>query len=61
MRTSIVTEDRLMEDALKATGLGVKKEVVATGFETPIRLKKPVKTRNPEGSLCRAGGVAEMG
>lgn len=40
MRTNIVIDDSLMEDALKLTGLKTKKEAVELGLKMLIRLKK---------------------
>jgi len=40
MRTNIEIDDRLRADALKATGLQTKKEVVEIGLNALIILKK---------------------
>lgn len=40
MRTNIVIDDQLMDEALKATGLSTKKEAVGMGLKTLIRLNK---------------------
>ena len=39
MRTNIEIDDKLMSDALKATGLKIKKEAVKLGYMTLIKLK----------------------
>lgn len=51
MRTNIVIDDRLMADALKATGLTTKKEVVELGLKTLIKLKQQEKIKAFKGSL----------
>lgn len=38
MRTTIVIDDKLMADALRATGLKTKREVVELGLRTLLRL-----------------------
>ena len=51
MRTNIVIDDELMEEALSATGLSTKKEAVELGLKTLIRLKRQEKIRNFRGKL----------
>lgn len=52
MRTNIVIDDRLMDDALKATGLETKKEVVALALETLVRLKRQAEIKRFRGKLA---------
>ena len=40
MRTNIVIDNALMQEALQATGLKTKKEAVELGLKTLIRLKR---------------------
>ena len=40
MRTNIVIDDKLMNDALKATGLETKKEAVEEGLKLLIQRNK---------------------
>ena len=40
MRTNIVIDDELMENALKATGLATKKDVVEQGLRLIIKRQK---------------------
>ena len=42
MRTNIVIDDKLMEEALKFTGAKSKKEAVEIGLKTIVRLKKQI-------------------
>jgi Arc/MetJ family transcription regulator len=60
MRTNIVIDDKLMDDALKATGLTTKKEAVELGLKTLIRLKKQERIRKFRGKLSWEGDLAAM-
>jgi len=60
MRTNIVIDDKLMNDALKATGLATKKEAVEMGLKTLIRLKKQEKIRKFKGKLTWEGDLSRM-
>lgn len=60
MRTNIVIDDKLMNDALKLTGLRTKKEVVEFGLQTLIRLKKQESIRRYRGKLPWEGDLAEL-
>jgi len=60
MRTNIIIDDKLMDDALKATGLSTKKEAVELGLKTLIRLKKQEKIRKFRGKLTWEGDFSEM-
>ena len=52
MRTNIDIDDKLMADALKATGLKTKKEAVELGLKTLIKLKNKKKSSDLEGNWC---------
>jgi len=60
MRTNIEIDDRLMADALKATGLQTKKEVVEIGLKALIRLKKQSSIRALRGKLKWEGELDKM-
>lgn len=60
MRTYIEIDEKLMTEALKATGLKTKKEVVEEGLKTLIKLKKQAEIRNLRGGLSWEGGLEEM-
>jgi Arc/MetJ family transcription regulator len=60
MRTNIVIDDRLMADALKASGLNTKKEAVEEGLKLLIRRNKQQKTRKLRGKLKWEGNLDEM-
>lgn len=60
MRTNIVIDDKLMEDALRATGLKTKREAVELGLRTLIRLKRQGAIRDFRGKLQWEGDLEEM-
>ena len=60
MRTNIEIDDKLMADALKATGLRTKKEVVELGLKTLIKLKKQERIKRFKGKLEWTGNLDEM-
>lgn len=60
MRTNIVIDDRLMAEALKATGARTKKEAVELGLKTLIRLKRQERIRGYRGKLRWAGDLEKM-
>jgi Arc/MetJ family transcription regulator len=57
MRTSVVIDDRLMKDVLKATGLNTRKEAVELGLQTLIRLKRQADIRKFRGKLVWEGSL----
>ncbi len=60
MRTNIVIDDKLMADALKATGLTTKKEAVELGLKTLIRQNKQQNLRKLRGKLKWEGDLDKM-
>ena len=50
MRTNIVIDDELMNEALKSTGLKTKREVVELGFKTLVRLKNRNRSKRSKES-----------
>ena len=60
MRTNIVIDDKLMEEALKATGLSTKKEAVEQGLQLLIRRNKQQAIRKLRGKLQWEGDLDEM-
>ena len=61
MRTNIIIDDKLMEDALNATGFKTKKDVVELGLKTLIRLKEQERIKSLHGKLRWSGDLDEMG
>ena len=60
MRTNIVIDDKLMADALKATGLNTKKEAVEEGLKLLVARKKQQAIRALRGKLHWEGDLNEM-
>ncbi|MBW7862429.1 MAG: type II toxin-antitoxin system VapB family antitoxin [Rhodocyclaceae bacterium] len=60
MRTNIVIDDDLMDEALKATGLKTKKEAVELGLKTLIKLKNQAAIKRFRGKLNWEGDLAEL-
>jgi Arc/MetJ family transcription regulator len=51
MRTNIVINDRLMDEALKLTGVKSKREVVELALKTLIQLKQQTQIKAYRGKL----------
>jgi Arc/MetJ family transcription regulator len=60
MRTNIVINDVLMNEAILLTGIKTKKEVVELGLKTLIRLKNQEKIRAYRGKLVWEGDLESM-
>ncbi len=60
MRTNIVIDDKLMNDALKASGLRTKKEAVEQGLQLLIRRNRQQAIRKLRGKLKWEGDLDEM-
>ena len=60
MRTNIVIDDKLMNDALKATGFKTKKEAVEEGLKLLIKKNKQREIRKLRGKLKWEGDLDEM-
>jgi Arc/MetJ family transcription regulator len=60
MRTNIVIDDKLMRDALRATGLKTKRETVELGLRTILRLRKQAEIRQMRGKLTWEGDLDAM-
>ncbi len=60
MRTNIEIDDKLMADALKATGLKTKKEAVDLGLKTLVKLKKQEGIKRFRGKLEWSGDLDDM-
>ena len=60
MRTNIVIDDKLMRDALRATGLTTKREAVEEGLRTLLRLSTQGKIRRFRGKLDWQGDLNAM-
>lgn len=60
MRTNIVIDDKLMRDALRATGVKTKREAVELGLRTLLRLKTQSDIRGLRGKLRWKGDLDAM-
>lgn len=60
MRTNIVVDDSLMEEALKLTNIKTKRGVVDTALKLLVQVKRQEKIRKLRGKLHWEGNLAEM-
>ena len=60
MRTNIVIDDRLMREALKASGLDTKRAVVEAGLRLLIQVKAQTGIRRLRGRAVWEGSLAAM-
>ena len=60
MRTNIVIDDELMEEALKVSGARTKREAVELGLRTLVRLAKQGRLRRYRGKLRWEGDLESM-
>lgn len=60
MRTNIVIDDKLMQDALRATGLKTKREAVELGRRTVPRLRQQEEIRRFRSELAWQGDLDAM-
>jgi Arc/MetJ family transcription regulator len=60
MRTNIDIDDKLLSDAMKATGASTKREVVELGLASLVKLKKQERVRKLRGTLRWEGDLDDM-
>ena len=60
LRTTIVIDDKLMRDTLRATGLKTKREVVELALRTLLNLKSQGEIRRLRGKLDWQGDLDAM-
>lgn len=60
VRTNIVIDDKLMKDALRATGAKTKREAVELGLRTLLRLQQQEEIRRFRGKLNWQGDLDVM-
>ncbi len=60
MRTNIDIDDKLLSDAMKATGASTKREVVELGLASLVKLKKQERVRKLRGKLLWEGDLDNM-
>ena len=60
VRTNIEIDDKLMKDALRATGAKTKKEAVELGLRTLLDLRAQEKARELRGKITWEGDLNAM-
>ena len=60
MRTNIVIDDKLMREALHASGLKTKRDAVELGLQTLLRLSRQAEIRKLRGKLVWQGDLDAM-
>lgn len=60
MRTNIDIDDKLLSDAMKATGASTKREVVELGLASLVKLKKQERIKKFRGKLLWEGDLDNM-
>ena len=60
VRTNIEIDDKLMKDALKATGARTKREAVELGLKTLVQLRAQEKARELKGKITWEGDLNAM-
>lgn len=60
MRTNIEIDDKLMKDALRATGAKTKREAVELGLKTLVQLQAQEKARQLRGKITWEGDLGAM-
>ena len=60
MRTNIVIEDNLMEEALKVSGLKTKREAVEEGLRLLVQTRRQKRIKRLRGKLKWEGSLDDM-
>lgn len=60
MRTNIVIDDDLMNEALKLSGASTKKEAVELGLRALVRLKRQERIKRYKGKLKWEGDLDQL-
>jgi Arc/MetJ family transcription regulator len=60
MRTNVVIDDQLMEEALLLSGFRTKKAAIEAGLRLLIRFSRQDKVRNFRGKLKWSGDLDKM-
>jgi Arc/MetJ family transcription regulator len=60
MRTNIVIDDKLMREAMRATGLNTKRAVVEEGLRLLIQVKGQAGIRKLRGRIQWQGNLDEL-
>lgn len=59
MRTNIVIDDKLIEKAMRASGLATKRATVEAGLQLLIQVKSQTRIRRLRGKVKWEGDLAE--
>lgn len=60
MRTNVVIDDKLMADALKASGARTKREAVELGLKTLLQVGRQADVRSLKGKVNWEGDLEAM-
>ncbi|GAX35244.1 MULTISPECIES: type II toxin-antitoxin system VapB family antitoxin [unclassified Nodularia (in: cyanobacteria)] len=60
MINNIVIDEKLIDDAIKATGIKTQREVIELGLKTLIKLKQQEKIKTYRGNLKWEGDLEEI-
>lgn len=60
MRTNIVIDDKLMAEALRATGAKTKKEAVELGLQALVQMSRQAEVRRLRGKVDWQGDLDAM-
>jgi Arc/MetJ family transcription regulator len=60
MRTNIVIDDKLMDEAMRLSGLPTKRAVVEEALQLLIKVKKQASIRTLKGKISWEGNLEEL-
>lgn len=60
MRTNVVIDDALMDEALKIPGLKTKRQAIEEGLRLLVRTRQQAKIRHLRGTLKWEGSLDKM-
>jgi len=60
MRTNVVIDDRLMRQAMRASGLPTKRAVIEAGLRLLVQVKGQAQIRRLRGKVTWEGNLDEM-
>ena len=60
MRTTVIVDEKLIQAAMRATGLANKREVIEEGLRMLIKIKRQVGVRRLRGKIKWEGDLNQM-
>ena len=60
MRTNVVIDDELMDEALKVSGLKTKRQAIEEGLRLLVRTRRQARVRRLRGALEWEGSLDDM-